>query len=79
MDQLVNKLSSLWNSVSSQVKALASAIAGVIIIFYIFKAFTGDEQETKAAVKNIKRVVVLWIIIIFAPDLLSWLKDTIGA
>ena len=79
MTQMINKLNGLWDTVSGQVKLLASAIAGVIILFYVFKAFAGDDQDTKAAFKNIKRVVVLWLIIIFAPDLLSWLKTTIGA
>ena len=71
MEQLITNIDNMWSSVSTQVKLLASAISGIVLIFYIFKAFVGDEQDTKAAVKNIKRVIVLWVIIMVAPSLLA--------
>ena len=79
VSELISKIAELWTTISDQVKALGSALAGIILVFYIFKAFTGDEQDTKVAIKNIKRVIILWIIIVFAPSLYSWLKTLIGA
>ena len=78
MTELITKIGELWTSISGQAKLLASALAGIILIFYIFRAFTGDEQDTKSAIKNIKRVIVLWIVIVFAPSIFTFIKTAIG-
>ena len=74
MTELITKIGELWTSISGQAKLLASALAGIILIFYIFRAFTGDEQDTKSAIKNI----VLWIVIVFAPSIFTFIKTAIG-
>ena len=61
MDQLIT----IIYNVLSVIATPALLLLGVFIVFNIIKAFIGDEQDTKAAVKNIKRAIVPWVIIFF--------------
>lgn len=79
MDSLRTSIENIWDTVNPQIKAIATALAGIILIFYVFKAFIGDEQDTRQAIKNIKRVIVIWLILVVAPSLYDFLKTALGA
>ncbi len=78
MTDLITSINGIWKDVAPQVKAIATALAGIILIFYVFKAFIGDEQDTRQAIKNIKRVIVIWLILVVAPSLYEFIRDAIG-